>query len=312
MPGRRTSRSASRPAVLPSGLRGWPFTRSQADLDAVSPGVLRGPSVQTLVRGVYLSAAIEPTLAMQLSAFLSVLPSETVVDGVSALHYWGVDVGPVTPYRFVTTAAYQSKRPTVRVRRVRALPPCRGAVLAPVPALVAARCELRLRDLVVAGDWLVHAKRATLDEVQDGLQRATGRHCRRARRAGELVRRGAESPRETRLRLLVVLSGLPEPECNVELGDEWFFLGRVDLYLRAWNVALEYEGDHHRTDARTYGHDLQRYEQLAAAGVLVIRVSKEHLRRPRTVVHRIHAALVSRGYTGPPPTFGTEWCEVFG
>ncbi len=224
---------------------------------------------------------------------------------------WGVDIGSATPYRFVTTAAHRSTRPTVRVRRVAELPALRGAVLAPIAALVAARTELDLLDLVVAGDWLVQAKQATLDEVRSGLRGAQGRGCRRARRAGELVRAGAESPRESRLRLVIVLAGLPEPETNVELGDEWFFIGRVDLYLRAWNIAVEYEGDQHRTDARVFGHDLQRYEQLAASGVLVIRVSKTHLRRPREVVARIHAALVSRGYRGPAPVLGREWSEAF-
>lgn len=158
----------------------------------------------------------------------------------------------------------------------------------------------------------MHAKKATLAEVRTGLAVASNQYSRRAHRAADLVRAGVESPRETRLRLLVVLAGLPEPECNVELGDEWFFIGRVDLYLRACNIALEYEGDQHRTDATTFWHDLERTEQLAASGVLVIRVSKEHLRRPREVVRRIHAALVSRGYVGPPPTFGPEWREVFG
>lgn len=297
---------------LPDVLRDRPFTRARARQEKVSPGVLRGPGVRAIVPGIYLSAEVEPTLALQLSAFLAVLPAETAVDGVTALHHWGVEVGEVTPYRYVTTAVYRSKRAAVRVRRVSELPACRGSVVAPVAALVAAKCELGLRDLVVAGDWLVRAERASLDEVRDGLQGATGQHSRRAHRAGELVRQGAESPRETRLRLLVVLSGLPEPECNVELGDEWFFIARVDLYLRAWNIALEYEGDHHRTDARTYGNDLHRYERLAAAGVLAVRVSKEHLRRPRDVVHRIYAALVSRGYDGPAPTFTAEWVHVFG
>ncbi len=45
--------------------------------------------------------------------------------------------------------------------------------------------------------------------------------------------------------------------------------------------------------------------------MLVIRVSKEHLRRPREVVGRIHAALVSRGYDGPAPVFGPEWRSAF-
>ena len=304
MPARRTP--------LPPAMRDRPFTRARARQEQVTRGVLRGPGVQTLVRGVYLSAAVDPTLAQQLSAYLTVLPPETAVDGVTALWVWGVEVGRATPYRFVTTAGHGSKRPTVRVRRVAELPERRGVVVAPVPALVAAKTELGLLDLVVAGDWLVRVKQATLAEVRDGLVGATARQCRRARRAGNLVRAGAESPRESRLRLVIVLAGLPEPACNVDLGDEWFFIGRVDLYLRDWNIAVEYEGDQHRTDARVFGHDLERYEQLAASGVLVVRVSKVHLRRPREVVGRIHAALVSRGYRGPAPVFGAEWCEVFG
>lgn len=134
----------------------------------------------------------------------------------------------------------------------------------------ASRVELGLRDLVIAGDWLVRTGRATLPEVQEALAGVSGRGCGNARRAAELVRKPVESPRETGLRLVVVLAGLPEPECNVELGDEWFFLGRVDLYLRAWNLALEYEGDQHRTDPGTYAKDLTRSEDLTASGVGMI------------------------------------------
>lgn len=259
--------------------------------------------MRTLVRGVYLAAEVEPTLTHELAAYLRVLPAGTAVDGVTALHYWGVGIGSVTPYRFVTTAAYQSKRAEVRVRRTREMPACRGVLVRPVPALVAARADLTLLQLVEAGDWLIRAKLATLAEVQSGLSSASGRHCLRAREAAELVRAGSASPRESRLRLVLVASGLPEPECNVDLGDDFWFIACVDLYLAKWQIAIEYEGDHHRTDARTYGKDLLRYEALAAAGVLAIRVSKAHLRYPREVAARIHDALVSRGYDGPPPTF---------
>ena len=295
------------PVELAAGL----FLRADAARHGVTPGVLRGPGVRLIVRGVYLAAALEPTLAKQLSGHLTLLPPGTAVDGVTALQYWGIDVGSARPYRFVTTATYQSTRAGVRVRRARQLPEVLGSAVAPVPALVAARIELGLLDLVVAGDWLIRAELASLSEVRQALAGASGRHCRTARRAGELVRKGSESPRESRLRLLIVLCGLPEPECNVDLGDEWFFIGRVDLYLRAWNIAVEYEGDQHRSDPKVFGNDLQRCEQLTASGVLVIRVSKEHLRRPRDVVRRIHVALVSRGYDGPEPVFGPEWRSAF-
>ncbi|MFT4164031.1 MAG: hypothetical protein QM650_02175 [Microlunatus sp.] len=297
---------------LPEVLRDRPFPRASADALHVTTGVLRGPGIRTLVRGVYLAADVEPTLAIELAAFLSLLPANTAVDGVTALHYWGIEIGEPTPYRFVTTATYQSKRPEVRVRRTRELPDCRGSVVRPVPALVAARLDLGLLDLVAAGDWMIRAKLATLTEVQQGLATASGRRCVRARQAAQLIRAGSASPQESRLRLVLVLSGLPEPDCNVDLGDDFWFIACVDLYLRGWNIAIEYEGDHHRTDAATYGKDLSRFEALAAAGVLAIRVSKTHMRRPREVADRIYAALVSRGYDGPPPMFGPSWESAFG
>lgn len=297
---------------LPEVLRGKPFSRASADGMRVTAGVLRGEGVRNLVRGVYLAADVEPTLAIELAAFLSVLPASAAVDGVTALHYWGIEIGELKPYRFVTTASYQSKRPEVRVRRTRELPNCRGPVVRPVPALVAARLDLGLLDLVAAGDWIIRAKLATLAEVQQGMAAASGRCCLCARQAAELVRAGSASPQESRLRLVLMLSGLPEPECNVDLGDDFWFIACVDLYLRGWNIAIEYEGDHHRTDATTYGKDLGRFEALAAAGVLAIRVSKTHMRRPREVADRVYAALVSRGYDGPPPTFGPLWEAAFG
>jgi hypothetical protein len=265
-----------------------------------------------LGRGLFVDARCEPTYRLMLGAWLSALPADqTAVDGVSALRLWGIEVGSELPYRYVTTARHHSVRKEVRVRRTARLPDCTKAVLDPLPALLAARTELSLVGLVIVGDWLVRDGRATVEQVQLTLSAAVGRHCRRARRAAELVRVGSESPQETRLRLMLVLAGLPEPECNTEISDQRGFIARVDLYLRAWRVAAEYEGDQHRTDPYTYAKDLGRYEQLAAFGVLSVRVAKAHLNRPRDVVGRVYVALVSRGYDGPAPVFSREWMDAF-
>ncbi|MFT4164786.1 MAG: hypothetical protein QM650_06050 [Microlunatus sp.] len=275
-------------------------------------GVLRGPGVQRVSRGLYVAADAEPTSRTVLAAYLTVLPQGcTAVDGVSALHLWGVEVGTEKPYRFVTTAKHYSVRENVRIRRAVELPPTTNLVVDPIPALVAARRDLGLIGLVVAGDWLVQSGQAELADVRDALAATTGRDSLVARRAAEFVRKGSESPRESRLRLLLVLAGLPEPECNVEIWDELRFLARVDLYLRQWQVAGEYEGDWHRTDPETYAKDLKRHEELAAFGVLSVRVAKEHLKRPREVVQRVYLALLSRGYDGPSPVFTAEWCQAF-
>ncbi|HYI60094.1 MAG TPA: hypothetical protein VEX66_18140 [Microlunatus sp.] len=212
MPGRR--------AELPAALTERPFTAGQALALGSTRDMLRGPAVQRIDRGIFLDARLELTLKWRLAGYLLMLPAETVVDSVTALQLNGVEVGPTEPYRFCTTAEHHPSRPSIVVRRVAELPPNVGKVSRTAPALVAARTQLGLLDLVIAGDWL--------------------------------IRRRVDSPRETRLRLLIVLAELPEPECNVDLGDELFFIGRVDLYLRAWNVAVEYEGDQHRKRAKQF------------------------------------------------------------
>ena len=257
----------SRRKPLPDDLSGGAFLTAAAIDAGVGWGVLRGPGVSRISRGLYLDSALPPTTRALLAAHLKVLPQgRTAVDGVSALQLWGVDVGTALPYRYVTTARHHSSRPRVQVRRTETLPACVRSVLLPLPALIASRHDLGLLDLVVAGDWLIRDGRCSLIEVQDALAAAQGRDCRVARRASELVGTGSESPQESRLRLLIVLAGLPEPEANVEIADDRGLIARVDLYLVRWRVAAEYEGDHHRTDPDTYAKDLRRYEQLAHTG----------------------------------------------
>lgn len=100
----------------------------------VGADVLLGPGVQTIDRGIYLSADLELTPALRLSGYLQVLPHDTVVDSVTALQLHGVDVGPLKPYLFCTSAAHHPRRTSVRVRRVDRLPAHRGHVSSPVPA----------------------------------------------------------------------------------------------------------------------------------------------------------------------------------
>ena len=64
-----------------------------------------------------------------------------------------------------------------------------------------------------------------------------------------LIRERVDSPRETWLRLCLVLAGLPVPECNLIIGDDQGPIGRVDLVYLAHKLIIEYEGDQHRTTA---------------------------------------------------------------
>jgi hypothetical protein len=111
-----------------------------------------------------------------------------------------------------------------------------------------------------------------------------------------LVDGGAESPRETRLRLLLVGAGLPRPETQIEFRDRRGRVRvRVDMGWREWKVAVEYDGVQHWLDPRQRSWDIERIALLEESGWTVIRVSAEMLARPDVVIHRVIAKLRAAG-----------------
>ena len=96
------------------------------------------------------------------------------------------------------------------------------------------------------------------------------------RRVGRLlpqVDAGAQSPRETWLRLLLIEAGFPRPETQIPVprpdGYSRYFL---DMGWRDAMVAVEYDGEQHRVDREIYRDDLARSEYLAHVGWRRIRV----------------------------------------
>ncbi|UFS58909.1 DUF559 domain-containing protein [Subtercola endophyticus] len=138
----------------------------------------------------------------------------------------------------------------------------------------------------------------------NGYAEHFGRRGRRALlAAAALSRVGAASPTETRLRLLILRAGLPEPELNVEMHDDrGRSLGWGDLVYRRPRVLVEYDGDQHRTDTTQYERDQTRIADLYDAGWSVIRVRKKGLfRDPAQTAEHIRRTLLTRGYAPPPP-----------
>lgn len=95
--------------------------------------------------------------------------------------------------------------------------------------------------------------RATGFKVDDVLRMA-GAHprspgLRRLEAALGLVDPGAQSPRESYLRLLLIDAGLPRPQTQVPVpGADGLPVAYLDMGRPEWMVAVEYDGDHHRTD----------------------------------------------------------------
>ena len=73
---------------------------------------------------------------------------------------------------------------------------------------------------------------------------------------------------ETRLRLLLILAGLPRPGVQVSLGNEASFLGRVDLYYPDHRLIIEFDGGTHRN---TLAADNRRQNRMLQAGYSLLR-----------------------------------------
>jgi hypothetical protein len=109
---------------------------------------------------------------------------------------------------------------------------------------------------------------------------------------------GAESPQETRVRLLLADSGLPRPSTQIHVFDQYgCFIARLDMGWERWKVGVEYDGVQHWTDPRQRTRDIDRIAELEALGWKIVRVSADMLRhRPRTVIDRVRAALHGAGW----------------
>lgn len=273
--------------------------------------MLRGPRFQRLAHGIYAPAAARIGLVERAAAALMVLPADAVLTGVTALHLHGVEVGEPLPVRAVTATRTQTRRVGIRLIRAQQLPPHRWRLAHAVAAWLNACAEVNLLEAVTAGDWLLHRRLTTLDVLRDSAARFAGPGCRMARRAAGLVAEKVESPRETRLRLALVLARLPVPRCNITLGNDEFAIGRVDMLYEEFKVILEYDGDDHRLDRGQWNLDIDRNDAFADEGYLTVRVTAARMRRPRAVVRRVHAKLVALGYRGPDPVFDGEWRAVF-
>jgi very-short-patch-repair endonuclease len=141
---------------------------------------------------------------------------------------------------------------------------------------------------IVRIDALFNATRCTVAEVEHIAARYCGaRGMRQLRKSLALVDAGAESPQETRLRLLLVRAGLPRPITQIPVGNR-----RVDMGWPQWKLGVEYDGMQHWTDPAQHAEDIDRLEFLAAQGWTIVRVSARQLRyRPELVIDRVRAAL---------------------
>lgn len=152
----------------------------------------------------------------------------------------------------------------------------------------------RVRPAVARLDALAAAAHYKNEDVRELARRHPRlREIRRLDGVLDLVDAGAESPQESRVRLLLLDNGFPRPVTQIPVpGPDGLPRYYLDMGWPDIMVAVEYDGEHHRKDTPSYRRDIIRLEYIQSLGWIVVRVVAGN--RPREIVERVRRARESR------------------
>jgi hypothetical protein len=275
-----------------------PFVGSEA----IARGVLTKSQLETryyrVLRDVYVDRDAEITAKLRAEAGWLWTGRRGVVAGFSAAALHGSKwVDERRPVELIhdnhhRAAGIQLHRDVVEADEIEMI----GGVVvtSPIRTALDLGCWYPKMTAVAGIDALAGASEIKAADVELLARRYSGRRgIARARRAIELFDAGAQSPKESWLRVVLIEAGLPRPQTQIAVRDEF---GSAVAYLdMGWEnvkVAVEYDGEQHRTDRRQYAWDVRRLEMLERRGWIVVRVLARD--RPAEVVNRARAALARR------------------
>jgi hypothetical protein len=267
------------------------------------------------LRGVYVGAQVIPTHRVWVQAALLLAPPGSFAAHHTAATLLGA-TAPETPTLHIgTSLGRTTKHRRVRLHRYAVMPPL--VMVAGLACTTAVRtfldmaAQLELVELVVLGDSLVRAGRTTVRELVDAARASSGSGARLAREAAGYVRPRVDSPMETRVRMLLVLAGLPEPDVNVEVRlHGGCLVYRIDLAYPGVKVAIEYDGRHHIDRQAQWQQDLRRREDLESAGWrFVVLTSHDVFGVPAETLERVNGVLREAGM--PVGRLRSDWMRFF-
>jgi uncharacterized protein DUF559 len=284
--------------VASTALRSKPISVAEAGRYSIDWDQLQRTAWRRVGPGQYASSALPDTPELRLTAVHLRLPAGTAFAGRTAAWLHGLDLPPCDPIEVVASPAVGiSGRVGVLVRRQaindsdivirRGFP-----ATSPLRTMTDLAWRLPLVDAVAAADMALHAGLVTLDELRARAIALNQRKGVKAlRRVIELAEPAAESPMETRLRLMLILAGLPRPEVQRPLiGDGGRFLARADLFYPEKQLVIEFDGSTHKT---SLVEDSRRQNRLISAGYSILRfTTSDVLGSPDSLVMQIRQALM--------------------
>ena len=291
-----------------------PFTRA----DAVRAGLgrqLRGLGFRQLLYGIYISSSVEVTPVIEARAALLGYGESAWASHATAARVFELPIPTMAGHHVTVSERKQRhsrtdvvchlarKEPTVTVGGVR--------LSSPERLFVELAQSLGLVDLVVVGDHMLRNHQLTLSELKEHCAKASGPGAAQARAAVAFVRDGVDSPMETRLRMLIVLAGLPEPRINlvVELPGG---RRRYDLSWPDAKLVVEYDGRHHIERQEQWEADLARRQTIEDdAWRMLVFTSKDIYRSPDVTLATIHRLLLERRQPGVPRRLKDAWKPHF-
>jgi very-short-patch-repair endonuclease len=295
-----------------------PFSRAQARAAGIRLREILGPEFHKILYDSYVSATVPITTRLRARAALDISVPGSYISHQTAAELWGglvpacSDVHVTVPGEAPRTRRQgikaHSTRGSTKTSTLQGL-----AIASPTQTFLDLACSLDLVELVVLGDSLVKAKRVTPEDLVAAASEWVGNGVVRARRAARFARKGVDSPKETRLRMLLVLAGLREPTVNVIIRNpDGSWRMRFDLSYPGLKLIIEYDGRQHAENSGQWRRDLSRREELDGLGWRLIVVTSDDLRdAPEAVLNRVRDALIDRGAVGIRRRFKTEWMRYF-
>lgn len=271
---------------------------------------MRGRDLEQPFRGVNIPAGSDTGITALCAALATRLPANAFFCSVTAAQLIGLPLPRTLEADRTVHLAVPSPRTAPTGRgihgrsvRVDARDVQRGAsfwMSTPARTFCELSAVLDVPHLVAAGDFILFrdSPLASLATITDTVARYPhGAGAATLRAAVPLLDGGSESPRESRLRVIMVTAGIAGLVTNMPIRTSGGHRYRGDIVIPARMVVIEYQSRFHESPV-DFRKDMTRISRLEADGWVVIQVNADDLDDPQELVARIRRVLDSRPLVG--------------